>query len=358
VVRDVRIGSCVVGDGRPPLFLGEIGALFNRDLALAETLIDRVAAVARDSQVLPVMLKGEILHDPDICLDDDTVETFQSKSGNRRQERYRALIERKCVSLDDYARLIAHARGAGLELVMSVYDFAGADFAKDQGIVAIKIASSNVTHLPLIRHCAGLGIPLIIDDGRASLAEIDRAVRVARDAGCDDLVLQHSPDGHPAPPGNHNLRSLRTLSGTFGVPNGLSDHHSGTDMLTLAIGLGTHLIEKNVVGDDQALEQDYAISAGVDDLAGLIGRLEACWLALGDRWRDVNNTEGLIATSARMGLVTRRQVAAGETMSPETVGFAFPARGIRVEDFDRVQGWRFRAALDAGSVIGWGDVDA
>jgi sialic acid synthase SpsE len=234
----------------------------------------------------------------------------------------------------------------------------GAAFARDEGAVALKVASSNITHLPLIRQMASLGLPLLIDTGRASLAEVDLAVRAARRAGCAEIVLEHSPDGHPAPPENHNLHSLRTLAMSFDVPVGLSDHHNGTEMLFVALGLGVDLLEKNIVVGAGMLEQDHAFAVPGRDLAGLVGSLSNAWIALGRPFRDVSRTHGLISTSARMGLVTRRKARSGDAVSLDTVRFAFPCRGIGAQHFDLVEGWRFAVDLDEGAVVTWHDVRA
>jgi sialic acid synthase SpsE len=352
----VSLGETPVGAESPPVVLAEIGALFNRDLEMAARLIGRIAALRASGAGLPLLLKGEILHDPSICLDDDSVETYQSASGERRVERYRDLIERKTLSLEEYRRIFELSRRAGLPVVMSVYDEVGARFAVDEGAVALKIASSNITHLPLIRKASGLGVPLVIDSGRASLAEIDRAFHAAREAGACGIILEHSPDGHPAPPENHNLRTLRSLAEIFRVPVGLSDHFPGHEMMVAAIALGASVIERNVVEVAGGLDQDHAFASGIDRLEALIHSLHAVWLALGAPFRDMRNMRGLIATSARMGLVARHDVAPGDVLGEDTVSFAFPRKGIGAEDFERVAGWRFAGPVPAGKPIGWGDV--
>lgn len=354
-MQQVNLASLSIGQGSPPVFLAEIGALFNRDIDLAERLIDEIAATALGGG-LPLILKGEVLHDATICLDDATVETYQSKTSERRQERYRDLIERKTLSLRQYADILKRAHALDLIVVMSIYDFVGANFAKEHGVAALKIASSNITHLPLIRHSARLGLPLIIDDGRASFAEVERAVTTARDAGCEQIILQHSPDGHPAIPKNHNLRSLVTLKERFGVPTGLSDHSSGEDAMLVALGLDVDLLEKNIVVDDQRLEQDYAIAMPIRRLGDMLKRLDDAWLALGRSWRDIAVTDGLIATSARMGVLTATPVRAGETISLDKLHFAFPKKGMGAEDFDKINGRKFATDLDAGEILVWDHV--
>jgi sialic acid synthase SpsE len=352
----VNIGGIMVGDGYPPVFLAEIGTYFNQDMKVADEMVRRIHEARQKEPTIPVILKGEILHDRNVCLDDATIETYQSKRGIRKQERYRDLIERKIVGIQKYRKLFALSHGYGLRLIVSVYDCDGADFAKDVGAVALKIASGNITHIPLIRHAASLGLPMLIDTGRASLAEVDTAVRAARTAGCRQLVIEHSPDGHPAPPENHNMRLLHTYAQAFGVPIGLSDHHNGEEMLYLAVGLGAHLLEKGLSLDAEVLEQDHAHALFMGDLSRVLGRVRNCWIALGNGFRDLANTSGLIATSTRMGLVAKRPLRKGALISLENVRFAFPCRGIGVQHFDQVSGWIVNKDLPEGSVIRWQDV--
>ncbi len=320
---------------------------------MAERLIERIAISAKGPGKLPVILKSEILHDTSMCLDDDSVETYQSRSLEKRSERYRDLILRKTVSFDGYKAVFAACRKNGIAVCMSVYDVAGADFVVQEGVSAIKIASSNVTHLPLIRYVAGLNVPILIDTGRSTLAEVDRAFRTARDAGARDILIEHSPDGHPAPAVNHNLRSLKTLHRCFEVPVGLSDHAMSTNMMHVSIGLGVNLIERNITEDPDRFDQDYAFSTGVAELEGLLRDLHDSWAALGRSFRDINNRSGLVSTSARMGLITRRAVKSGETISDDTIRYGFPNRGIGVERIDEVTGWIFKNDMPADKPINW-----
>lgn len=362
------IAGLQIGPDYPPVLLAEIGALFNQDTVMAQRMIDAVAeteirAIEQFGRCTPIALKGELLLTPDICRNDDSVEHFQNRAGEVRRERYRDLINRKVLSADVYRELIARAKRRGLPVVMSVYDEPGIKLAKEMDVSALKIASSNVNHMPLIRIAAAEKMPILVDTGRSSLAEVDRAVQAVkttwREGGYDGtLVIQHSPDGHPALDRNHNLRSIQTLACLYSTPIGLSCHAMDEDACIAAIALGASLIEKNVCEDVEALEQDVAFALGIDSLPEFAARVRQTFDRLGDRWRDLDTQTGLIATSARMGLVAKVDVLAGEKVDASTCGFAFPCKGISVGDFDYVQGWRFVRGLRVGDVIRWSDVRA
>jgi len=357
----IRLGPFPLAPDRPPVFLAEIGGFFGQDLELAREMIGRIVDAGRAVPHQPMALKTEILHDPEVCLPGDTLETYASKAGEVKRENYRALVERKVLPLDHYAALFALCREAGTPFVVSVYDFAGADFGVEQGAASLKIASGNLVHVPLIRHCAGrcadAGLTLVIDTGRAALAEVDRAVGVARAAGCEAVVVEHSPDGHPALPKAHNLRMIETYARTFGLPVGLSDHHVGLEMLYMAVALGASVIEKGVHVAPDELDIDISHTMDLADLPRVLQALRDAWLALGKPVRDpADPIEGVIGTSQRACLVAARDLSPGDAVGLDTVRFAWPCLGIPVQHWDLVEGWTLAREVAAGTPIGWSDV--
>lgn len=358
-VREFSLGNVRVSKDRPPVFFAEVGSFFNGDPSLAMQLFEKIVEARDANPDAAVVLKTEILDNPEICLPGDLMESYTDKAGNLRQENYRELIERKSMPLREYEPLFAYCREVEIPTVVSVYDFKAADFAAAQGAAALKIASANVVHVPLIRHVARIGLPMVIDTGRATLREVSRAVEVARAEGLADLIVQHSPDGHPALPAAHNLRILETYEQCFGVPTGLSDHYVGVEMLYVAVALGACVLEKGLYTDPDELDQDIAHSMGVEDFPAVVRKTIECWQALGNPWRDPRAPiEGNIGSSQRQGLVARRQLRAGDSVSLDTARFAYPCFGIPVERWDDVEGWTLRDSVSEGTPIRWSDVAA
>lgn len=354
MIRDMTLGGFPVGPAHPPLFFAEIGSFFNGDPAPARELIRRIIECRDAVPEQPVVLKTEILDDPEICLPGDTMETYASKAGEVKRENYRALIERKVMATEEYVPLFAMCREARIPFVVSVYDFKAADFATAQGAAGLKIASSNLTHIPLIRHTAALGLPMVIDTGRASIAEVHRAIDTARRAGCLDIIVQHSPEGHPAPAKSHNLRIMQTYAAAFGLPVGLSDHYTGLEMLYVSVALGASVLEKGVYFAPDELDQDIAHSMSIDDLTRVLRAVHDSWVSLGRAERDPGlRIDWVIGTSQRQCLVANCDLTPGDRIGLETVRFAFPCRGIPVEYWDLVSGWALTRAVAAGEPIRW-----
>jgi sialic acid synthase SpsE len=361
VNRVLELGGFRLGVDVPPVFLTEIGAFFGQDMALASRMISDIIGVGASVPHQPMVLKTEILHDVDVCLPGDTLETYASKDGRVRQENYRALIERKVVPLSQYEVLLKQCTAAGVPFIVSIYDFTGADFAIDIGAAALKIASANLVHVPLVRHCAracaSRGLPLILDTGRASIAEVSAGVDIARAVGCEDIVIEHSPDGHPALPKAHNLRILKTYQQKFGLPVGISDHHVGLEMLYMSIALGATVIEKGVHVAPDDLDIDISHTMGVHDLARVLQTVHDCWQAMGQTARDKRVViEGVIGTSQRACLVAKRDLTPDDAVSLDTIRFAFPCIGIPVQQWDAVKGWSIVQEIPAGHPLQWSDV--
>ena len=335
---------------RPPVVLPDIGTFFNQDMALAERLLH--ATVNSGARYV----KGEILHDADICLATDTTEQYLGSDAGLVRENYRTLIERKTVSLPQYRELFAPCAELNVGLVLSVYDPVGANFAQEIGACALKIASTNVVHAPLIRHCARLGLPLIIDTGKATLAEAQRAVRWAREAGAEQIVIEYSPPAPPAPLERHNLQVLPDLGKLFGLPVGLSDHHHGEEMLYAATALGCRVLEKGLCHSRGSSDQDVFHALPVEQLRDTITRCHNIHAALGDSHAAYSAPEQRPA--ARMGLVALKDIQPGETLNLENVRFAFPTLGIPVEQWDQVSGQRARHDIPANTPLDWKHVDS
>lgn len=344
----VSIGGVAVGDGHPTVFMAEVGTFFNQDIGLAKDLLRQVAAAGA-----PVF-KSEILHDADAVVLAGTGLLHEYRHGQGTSvEDYRALMERKCNPLPRYAELMQACADLGLPFVASIYDRKGADFFADHGGAAIKIARSNIDNLPLIRHSAGKGLPMIIDAGGVTLDEIARAVREAQDHGAGGVVINHHPGANPAPPEVHNLVAIRRYKEFFGVPVGLACHYRGEELLYAAVGLGLNLIEKGVDLDPDRAEQDLISAARLDGLADIIAKVNNCWAALGCFPVRPQEPRDL---SGRAGMAARRNLAAGEAVSLDDVHFCFPPLGISAGDWDRVANARLVRPVAAGQPVRWRDL--
>lgn len=329
-----------------PLFLPDIGTFFNQDLQQAKDLIDQLKASGVS------IIKGEILHSADICIPDETTEQYLGVNSQELiVENYRQLIERKTIPLSKYRELFNYAKSLGLEIILSVYDFEGAIFAKEIGCIALKVASSNITHQPLIEFMSSLKTPLIIDTGVSTMEEITRAINWAQDAGQTDLLIEHSPLPPPNDVSLHNLKFMNTIHTATGLPVGLSDHHSGEEMLYAAAAMGAKVLEKGLCADNIGDEQDSAHALKISKVPEVLEKLANITLALGDGYRYLPKDRA--KKKARMGLIAKQDIAAGEPFSLENITFAFPIIEIGTEHWQEVKRCYANHKIIKGTPITW-----
>lgn len=348
ISTSIALGSVVLGGDGPPLLMPEIGSYFNRDIGRA---CETIASLKQQGMRI---VKAEVFLSADIVSDPAFRYAYQAPSGPR-EESYRAIVERKVMPRDDWTTLFKTCRDLGLPLVVSVYDMASLDFAGAEGAAGLKLASNNLTHIPLLRRAAQSGAAVFLDTGKANLSDVALALETVHDCGCERVVVNHNPDGHPAPAETHNLRIIETYRSAFGCPVGLSDHYVGTEMAVLSVGLGYAVIEKPVTHDLSLDEVDMPWAIHLNAAAGLARSLEQAWLALGAPRRSRRFSDS--DHPARMGLVADRPIGTGETLRLDMVRFAWPLSGIAARDWDTVAGWRVRRNIPEGRPLGWSDVE-
>ena len=331
------------------LFLPDIGTFFNDDVSTALNMVDQLADAG-----IPV-IKAEVLHDVEACLKSDAFDLYYSSSKEKMiEENYRKIIERKVISLVSYEKIFQRIRDRGCKLVVSVYDSKGVDFAVEQDVLAIKIASSNVTHQPLLEYAAKTNKTIILDTGHSTLEEISRAVNWLNDAGKLDIIIQHSPLAPPAPVDEHNLLFMRTLGNCFQLPYGLSDHQIGEEMLYAATALGACIVEKGVCPDDMGDDQDRAHALNISEAIIVQQKINNIANGLGNGVRQLERSRDKYRS--RMGLVARQEIVKGDVLTTENTGFAFPPVGLGVEYIELVLGKEVKQTIAEGQPIHWSDL--
>ena len=317
-------------DSYCPIFLPDIGTFFNKNLDIAFDLIVKLTK----SKVK--VIKGEILHNANICFRDFSSIEYYDKSKVKNEENYRKLIERKVNSLETYKKIIDFCKNYGLETIFSVYDIDAAKFAKLNGVSALKIASSNIVHKPLISFCAKLDLPTIMDTGDSSIEEIARAVEwwQVESKNSNNLIVEHSPYPYPKSLKDHNLNLMVNLGKLFNLPFGLSDHHIGDEMLYAATALGAIILEKGVSPDQLYKEQDILHSLPVSKVKSVIEKCNNIRKAMGNGSRYLNPERK--RKISRMCLVAKKNLKKGDLINLKNIAFSFPVKGIQVEMWDLV----------------------
>lgn len=276
---------------------------------------------------------------------------------NRSEEQRIAQLTRYRLPREVFLEMGKRIRAKGGLFMASVFDCDQlALWAGD--LDAIKIASGDLDFDPLLQVAARSGKPIVLSTGMSTLDEIARAAElVARNlsagvALADRLAVLHCVSLYPTPLDQTNLAAMATLRAKLGVTVGYSDHTLGIGSALVALGLGARIVEKHFTLDkNYSAFRDHALSAEPAEFAELAKSFKAHAAMLGTGLRDGDLPDAATRAAARRGIVTARDIAAGETLTAADLDYVRPAKGLPPSSAEEVIGRRARAALKAHHVI-------
>jgi len=253
---------------------------------------------------------------------------------------------------DWHAPIMERAAALGMDCFSTPFDETSVDFLETLGVPAYKIASFEVTDLPLIRKVAGCGKPVIISTGMATVAEIDEAVRTVKAAGNDQILILKCTSTYPATPTNTNILTIPNMRDTFGVEVGLSDHTMGCGVAVAAVGLGAVLVEKHFTLRRSDGGVDSAFSLEPAEFRMLRDESERAWQALGRiTYGGTASEEG--SRVFRRSLYIAKDMEEGEALTRENLRIVRPGFGLPPKFYGDLLGKRVKRPLTLGTPVSW-----
>lgn len=245
-----------------------------------------------------------------------------------------------------------YAESLGLTFFSSPFDPTAVDFLDALGVPMYKIASFEITDIPLIRYAASRGKPMILSTGIADAGDILAAVEACRQEGNEDITLLQCTSSYPAPVDLANLRMIPSLAETFGVKAGLSDHTPGATVAIAATALGARMIEKHFILDRTMGGPDAPFSMEPEEFRDMIGAVRDAESALGRVDYGLTERKQASRRLAR-SLFVVKEVPAGSRLSPESVRSIRPGHGLPPRHLPEVIGRFARRDLHRGEPLSW-----
>jgi sialic acid synthase SpsE len=357
-----------VGNGAPCLLVAELGTSHQGDLDRARRLIDSAVGAGAECIKFQLVHAEEILHPRagSVPLPSGNVALFDRFKGLER-------------SVEFYAALKEHAESAGALFLCSPFGVRSARELKGLGCRALKIASPELNHFPLLEEVSTYGLPLLLSSGVSLLGDIERALAVT---GRNHVVLLHCITSYPAPEEEYNVAVLQSLHRVFGVPVGLSDHSLDPALVpALAVIHGACAVEKHFTGSraDSGLDDPIALEpadfrrmvdavrrAEADGPARALKRLGREYGAArvaavtGNGVKELAASERSSYERTNRSLHAAREIAAGARIGAQDVSVLRTEKvlrpGIAPEFLQIVIGATARRGIPDGEGIEWADL--
>lgn len=332
----IKIGERLIGEGQPTYIIAEIGINHNGFPDLALKLID-VAVEAGADAVKFQKRNLEKLY-PKKYLDN-------ANSGEKTLRYLLPILQQVELSDEAYYTIVERCRKRGITFLCSAFDMDSADFLETLGVPAYKVASADLTNLPLLDHLASKGKPLLLSTGMSHMHEVETTVDFLKQRGVQ-FALLHCNSTYPVAFEDINLRFMHQLR-RFEVPVGYSGHERGIAVSTVAAALGATIVERHLTLDRTMDGPDHAASLEPQGFQKMVRDIRQVFSALGTgEEKFISRGEILNREVLGKSLVAARRISPGETVSADMVTVKGPALGISPQNYDRLLGKVVRREIE------------
>lgn len=334
--------------------IGEIGQNHNGSTDIAKLIVDLVARPvhddASDIDLQPMdavkMTKRDLREE--LAASQMNRIYDSPNSFGRTYGEHRAALE-----LDDQAHfeVYNHAKSLGLDVVETLCSKGCLSLLKLFTPDRLKVASRDLTNLPLLAAMAETKIPIILSTGMAGKEELDAALDVITRYH-NDISILHCVSQYPTHPDNLNLRSITYLLKNYGQYTiGFSDHTIGIAAPAVAVGMGAKIIEKHITIDRHMKGTDQKGSLGPDGVNRMVRdiRITERWLGREDIYID----PAVAASKVKLerSIATARPLKAGHVITEEDIHLLSPGDGFKWIEKDKVIGRKLRNDIVADEII-------
>ena len=326
----IEIDGVKIGYGYSPYIIAEISANHNGDINRAFRIIEEAKIAGANAVKLQT-------YTPDTITLNSDESDFRINGGLWDGQTLYELYESAHTPFEWHKPLFEYAQEIGITIFSSPFDSTAVDLLESLNTPAYKIASFELVDHPLIRYVAATGKPMIMSTGMASLDEIEEAIAVAREGGCNDLAILHCVSGYPAPPEDYNLRTINDMRERFGLIAGLSDHTLDNTTAIVSVAFGASIIEKHFTLDRYAGGPDDSFSLEPEGLKRLCSDSRAAWQASGEvNYKTKSSERGNV--KYRRSLYFVKPMFAGDVITADCIRSVRPGFGLPPKYFDHVVG--------------------
>ena len=348
--RNIRIGEHEISDRSKTYVIAEMSGNHNMDFDRAVKII----YAAKDSGADAVKVQTYTADTITLDCDDPCFQITQGTlwDGTTLYKLY----QKAFTPWDWQPKLQKIANDIGLDFFSSPFDFTAVDFLEKMNVPAYKIASFEITDIPLIKKIAKLGKPVIISTGIAHLADIELAVKTCRDAGNDQVVLLKCCSAYPTPYEDINLKTMINLGDTFDCVFGLSDHTMGDTVAVASAALGAKVVEKHMTLRRADGGVDSAFSMEPEEFKQMVDHIRIVEKAMGSVTYELSPKQEREREHAR-SLFIAKDMKAGEILDSVNMRSVRPANGLHPQYYDMLLGKKVKRDVKYGTPLSWDIVE-
>lgn len=345
----VKIKKRLIGEGQPTYIIAEMSANHAGDINRAIDLIHS----AKDSGADCIKIQTYTCDTMTIKSDKDY---FKIREGTWKGENLYNLYKKAYTPWEWQKILKEEAEKVGLDFLSTPFDKTAVDFLEELGVEFYKISSFELVDIPLIKYIASKNKPIIMSTGMATLGEIEEAVKAVKSQGNNRLCLLKCSSAYPAVPADMNLKTIKHMEETFGVPVGLSDHSLGSVGAVTAVAMGARIIEKHFCLSRSIENPDASFSMEPDEFKNMVRDIRVAERAIGEINYEVSEREQ-VSKVFRRSIFIVKNIKKGEIFTEENIRVIRPGYGLEPKYYYEILGRKASKNIERGTPLKWEMVD-
>ncbi len=343
--KEIIIDGRSIGPKNPPYIIAEMSANHNGSIERALETIKIASECGVDA------IKMQTYTADTMTIDCDN-EEFLINGGLWNGFKLYDLYKWAETPYDWHEVLFKYASKLGVTLFSTPFDETAVDLLEELNTPAYKVASFELTDIPLIKYIASKKKPIILSTGMSSEEEIKEALNAISEEKNDQIILLHCISSYPAPIEKSNLHQMTNISNKFDVLAGLSDHTLGTTISITAVALGAMVIEKHftISRDDKGPDSEFSIQP--NELKELCTKTKEAWLSLGKEGFNRDNIESQ-SKLHRRSIYFVKDKKAGEKIEKNDIKRIRPGNGLAPKFLKEILGKTLKEDVKRGDYTSW-----
>ena len=345
----IEINNVKISETEPPYIIAELSANHNGSLIKAkETMLE---AKKNGASALKMQT-----YTADSMTINSRNNDFLIKGGLWDGYSLHELYKEASTPYAWHEELFDYAKEIGITIFSTPFDENAVDMLEELNTPAYKIASFELTDLPLIKYIAKKNKPILISTGMGSEEEISEAIETIKNEGCDQLLIFHCISSYPTPTEMSNLNMIKYLKETYKTEVGLSDHTIDNISSIIATSLGASAIEKHFIINRNDKGPDSSFSIEPQELNKLVKDVNKAWKSMGNKnfSRPKIEEENLVF---RRSLYFVKDMKANEIITKNHIRRIRPGYGINPKFFEDLIGKRVIKDIKIGDRVSWDKID-
>jgi len=332
---NIKIAEKQIGKKYPVFVVAEAGINHNGNVKIAKNMISSAKDCGADA------IKFQ---------------TFRAGDLASKKSKFFKIFKKVEIDYTHLGELSDHAKKERIIFFSTPFSEEAVDVLADLHVPAFKIASGDITHIPLIKKAASKKKPIIISTGMSNFAEIDFAVKAIKSERNNKIIIMHSVTSYPTPSSDANLRAINTLQCRYKYPIGYSDNGAGILVPIIAVSLGARIIEKHFTLNKKMIGPDHSFSADPNELSLIVKQIRETEIILGDGKKNPQPSELQNIQHARRSIIALVDIKKGDKLTYSNIAIKRPGIGIMPLNFPKVIGASAKRNIKIDQPIKWSDI--